>query len=35
MSKNNENDAAFAMGSRDMLTEILRIGARQMLIDAI
>jgi transposase-like protein len=35
MSKNNENDVALAMGSRDVLTEILRTGARRMLIDAI
>jgi len=35
MNKDNETDTALAMGSRDVLTEILRTGARQMLIDMI
>jgi transposase-like protein len=35
MNKDNENDVTFAMGSRDVLTEILRTGVRKMLIDAI
>jgi len=35
MNKDNENDVTFAMGSRDVLTEILRSGARKMRIDAI
>jgi hypothetical protein len=35
MDKDNATDTALAMGSRDVLTEILRTGARQMLIDMI
>ena len=35
MNKDTVNEAMLAMGSRDVLTEILRTGARQMLIDMI
>jgi len=35
MNKDAGNDAAFAIGSRDVLTEISRTGARKILIDAI
>jgi transposase-like protein len=35
MNKDTGNDTALAIGSRDVLTEILRTGARKMLIDAI
>jgi len=35
MNKDTGNEATLAMVSRDVLTEILRTGARQMLIDAI
>lgn len=35
MSKHNETDVALAMGSGDVLTEILRTGARRMLLEAI
>ena len=35
MNKDTTNDAALAMGSRDVLTEILRSGAREMLTQAI
>lgn len=35
MNKDTGNDTALAMGSRDVLTEILRTGARRMLIEAI
>jgi transposase-like protein len=35
MNKDTTNDAALAMGSRDVLTEILRNGAREMLTQAI
>jgi len=35
MDQNNENNAALTVGSRDVLTEILRQGAQRMLQEAI
>jgi predicted DNA-binding protein (MmcQ/YjbR family) len=35
MTQNTENDVILTVGSQDVLTEILRKGARKMLADAI